>query len=163
MSPKIAKATYVPKSFSKKPPTIPKIKATKLKPAIKAVKKDSLDSLPDMAGIDPFDRAKTPDPKAPGTLVYGLKEVENSKTKSFKAIEKYYASKSATNVGDEETGTKEEHEETIEKVEPTHLYTNEFQRMHNKGTEERSRNSILFPNMSQQEIDDAILVVCESR
>lgn len=116
-----------------------------------------------MAGIDPFDRAKTPDPKAPGTLVYGLKEVENSKTKSFKAIEKYYASKSAKNIGHEETVTKEEHEETIEKVEPTHLYKNAFQRMHNKGTEERSRNSILFPNMSQQEIDDAILVVCESR
>ena len=90
------------KSFSKKPPTIPKIKTTKLKPAIKAVKKDSLDSLPDMAGIDPFDRAKTPDPKAPGTLVYGLKEVENSKTKSFKAIEKYYASKSAKNIGHED-------------------------------------------------------------
>ena len=118
-----------------------------------------------MAGIDPFDRAKTPDPKAPGTLVYGLKEVENSRTKSFKAIEKYYASKSAKNIGHEETGTKEEHEETIEKVEPTHLYKNKdaFQRMHNTGTEERSRNSILFPNMSQQEIDDAILVVCESR
>ena len=116
-----------------------------------------------MAGIDPFDRAKTPDPKAPGTLVYGLKEVENSKTKSFKAIEKYYASKSAKNVGNDETGTKEDQEEAVKNVEPNLLYTKAFQRKPSTGTGEKSRNSILFPNMSQQEIDDAILVVCESR
>ena len=139
--------------FSKLSRGIPKIKTTKTRP-MKAVKKYSIDSLPDLPGIDIFDRAKTPDPKAPATLIHQLKNGDSS-SESYNIIEKYYASKNAEKYEDDEEEEVDDDVGTPNRLDEKSTFTTK--------TDESKRNAILFPDMTQDEIDAKILDICQNR
>ena len=150
----VDKTVAAVKSFSKLSRGIPKIKTTKPK-SFKAVKQDSMDSLPDLADIDVFDRNKTPDPKAPATLIHQLKNGDSS-SESQNVIEKYYASKNEEKLED----AKEEEEDGINEYEERRLDKNST---FSAKVDENKRNSILFPDMSLEEIDARMLEICKNR
>ena len=125
--------------------------------SFKAVKQESIDSLPDLHGIDPFDRVKTPDPQEPGTLVFALKEGESS-SESYNPIEKYYASKNEIHSNEE---NQENSSTRFNSTQKCNAGTN--QEMDTKKSNDEKRNAVLFPSMTQKEIDSLILEVCEKR
>lgn len=141
------------KSFSKINRGIPKIKTTKSK-TIKAVKKYSIDSLPDFPDIDIFDRNKTPDPKAPATLIHQMKNGDSS-SESYNVIENYYASKN------EEKSEEDEDEEQDDNLDSKNCLDENYE--FSTKTNESKRNAILFPEMTQQDIDAKIIKICENR
>ena len=149
----IDKTVTAMKSFSKLSRGIPKIKTTKSKP-IKAVKKYSIDSLPDFPDIDIFDRNKTPDPKAPATLVHQLKNGDSS-SESYNVIEKYYASKDAEKSDEDESEEQDDDLDTKDCLDENYKFSTK--------TDESKRNAILFPDMTQEEIDAKIVKICEKR
>ena len=142
------------KVITKVSPSSPKTSTSK---AFKAVKQDSEDSLPEQHGIDPFDRAKTPDPQEPGTLVFAFKNGESS-SESYNPIEKYYASKNEIHSNQD---TQEDQWKGFKSIAKCRDRTK--QEMDEKRSNEEKRNSVLFPNMSQNHIDTLILEVCEKR
>jgi hypothetical protein len=121
------------------------------------VKQDSIDSLPDQHGLDPFDRVKTPDPQEPGTLICALKNEESS-SESYNPIEKYYASKNEIRSNEENQANQGTWFNSTPKSSDRTK-----QEMDTKRSNEDKRNSVLFPNMTQKEIDSLILDVCEKR
>ena len=149
----IDKTVTAMKSFSKITRGIPKIKTTKSK-TIKAVKKYSIDSLPDIPDIDIFDRNKTPDPKAPATLIHQLKNGDSS-SESYNVIEKYYASKNAEKSTEDEEEEQEDDLDTKDNLDENYEFSTK--------TDESKRNAILFPDMTQEEIDAKIMKICKNR
>ena len=149
----IDKTVTAMKSFSKITRGIPKIKTTKSK-TIKAVKKYSIDSLPDFPDIDIFDRNKTPDPKAPATLIHQLKNGDSS-SESYNVIEKYYASKNAEKSDEDEEEEQEDDLDTKDNLDENYEFSTK--------TDESKRNAILFPDMTQEEIDAKIMKICQNR
>ena len=139
------------------------LKKEKSLKAIRVKSQHSLDSIPELRDprdLDPFDRSKTPDPKSPhwqGTLVHALK-VDDTLSKASEFIETYYSSKHERRAEDENGGS--------EHVSPDGSSASsclEVLEQSTRKSEELKRNSILFPNLSQEEIDARILYVCESR
>ena len=149
----IDKTVTAMKSFSKLSRGIPKIKTTKSK-TIKAVKKYSIDSLPDFPDIDIFDRNKTPDAKAPATLIHQLKNGDSS-SESYNVIEKYYASKNVEKSDEDESDEQEDDLDTKDCLDENYKFSTK--------TDESKRNAILFPDMTQEEIDAKIVKICEKR
>ena len=141
------------KSFSKITRGIPKIKTTKSK-TIKAVKKYSIDSLPDIPDIDIFDRNKTPDPKAPATLIHQLKNGDSS-SESYNVIENYYASKNAEKSDEDEDEEQQDDSDSKNGLDDNYEFSTK--------TDENKRNAILFPDMTQEDIDAKIMKICEKR
>ena len=151
--PNVDQTVAAVKSLSKPSRGIPKIKTTKPKP-IKAVKQYSLDSLPDLPDIDVFDRAKTPDPRAPATLIHQLKDGDSC-SETYNVIEKYYASKN-------EEKSDVEDDEDSSNVSQHSLNLNKGSNLM-KVNDESKRNAVLFPDMTQDEIDARILEICQNR
>ena len=90
-------------------------------------------------------------------MVHALQEGESS-SESLNIIEKYYASKNQINsCEDNPVNQNAQYDSTIR---PSAIRKQE---MNTRKTDEEKRNSVLFPKMSQKEIDSIILDVCQKR
>ena len=146
----------------------PRLLALTRKPTLKAIairSKHSLDSSPetkDPFDIDVFDRSNSPTPRSKwqSTLIHASDAGGASHTNE--AIDMYYSSKEASKaddiVGD---GQQSGHGSSTSSIIAAPSF--KVESISARKAEEVKRNSILFPKLSQDEIDEKMLEVCERR